>query len=122
MLRLRGFSRVISLLLVGALAWAPALPSLAMTIKAGDAHAIHVTHDGNHGSVANSATTQQTPCTQHDSCSGHSCSFCAQSFSTVSLPLLDHTHFHPVQTPVLAALHPRLLVTSPERPPRFLSF
>jgi hypothetical protein len=122
MLRLKTFSRVISLLLVGALVWAPALPSLAMMIKAGDAHAVHVTHEGNHGNMSDSVTSKQTPCTQHDSCSGQCCSFCAQNFSTVSLPLLDQTHSHPVQTPVLAALHPRLLVTSPERPPRFLSF
>jgi len=110
------------MILVAALVWAPALPSLAMAIKAGDAYAVHVTHAGNHGYVSESATTQQAPCTQHDSCNGQCCSFCAQSFSAVSLPLLDQTYSHPVQTPVLAALHPRLLVTSPERPPRFLSF
>jgi hypothetical protein len=118
---MNGFSRVISMLLVVALVWAPALPSLAMAIKASDTHAVHATHEGNHGNVSDSAAAKQTPCTQHDSCNGQCCDICAQCFGAVSMLLLDVAHSHPVQTPVLAALHPRLLVTSPERPPRFLS-
>jgi hypothetical protein len=117
---LKGFSRVISMLLVVALAWAPALPSLAMAIKASDSHALHASHEGNHGNSSDTAATKQTPCTQHDSCNGQCCAFCAQCFSAVSLMLSDQTHSQPVQISNLTALHPRLLATSPDRPPRFL--
>lgn len=119
--RLKGFSRVISVLLVGALVWAPVLPSLAMMIKAGDAHAVHITHDASHGNVSDTSTTKQTPCTQHDSCNGQCCDICAQCFGTVSMVLPDEARPHPVQTSNLTGLHPRLLATSPDRPPRILS-
>jgi len=109
-------------MLTVALASAPALPAMAMMLKAGDAHAVHVTHEGGHGNVSDPAVTKQTPCTQHDSCDGQCCAFCAQCFSAVSVILLDQTHSHPVQTSILSGLHPRLLPTSPDRPPRFLSF
>ncbi|MCR4302306.1 MAG: hypothetical protein NUV51_11900 [Sulfuricaulis sp.] len=118
---MRGFSRIISILLAVALAWAPALPSMAMMIKVGDAHAVHATHDGNHGNVSDPSTTKQTPCTQHDSCDGQCCDFCAQCFGAVSKVLPDDAHPHPVQISNLTELHPRLLVTTLERPPRILS-
>ncbi|MCR4346216.1 MAG: hypothetical protein NUV55_03265 [Sulfuricaulis sp.] len=121
MSHVKGFSRVISMLLAIALVWAPALPSFAMMIKAGDAHAVHATHDGNHGNVSDTATAKQTPCTQHDSCDGQCCAFCAQCFGAVSMILPDEAQPHPVQSSILSELHPRLLVTSPDRPPRILS-
>ena len=115
------FARLLSLWLMLAMVVAPVVPSLAMTIKAGDASAIHASHDGNHANMPEIETSKQTPCTQHDSCNGQCCDFCAQCFNTVSAHLPGYVHPHPVQTPVLTALHPRLLVASPDRPPRFSS-
>lgn len=109
------------MLLILALAWAPALPALAMMIKAGAAHAVHVSHDGIHGDMSDHSAPKQSPCNQHDSCNGQCCAFCATCFNAVSIVTLLQTHFHPVQTPVLAVLHPHILVTSPDRPPRFPS-
>ncbi len=115
------FVRLWSLWLVLALVMAPVLPSFAMTLKAGDAHAVHVSHDGKHANTPDPAAPEQTPCTQHDSCNGQCCAFCAQCFGAVSMVLPDVSHAHPVQTPILTELHPRLLATSPDRPPRILS-
>lgn len=109
------------MLLAVALVGAPVLPSLAMALKASDNHVLHASHEGHHGNASDSAATKQTPCTQHDSCNGQCCAFCAQCFSAVSLMFLDQTHSHPVQISFLTALHPRLLATSPDRPPRLLS-
>lgn len=120
--RPKSFARLLSLWLALVLAAAPALPAFAMTIKAGAAHAVHISHDGNHGNMSDHSAPKQSPCTQHDSCNGQCCAFCAQCFGAVSLLQLDQIRSHPVQTPVLAELHPRILVTSPDRPPRFLSF
>jgi hypothetical protein len=117
----RRFVRLLSLWLVLVLAAAPVLPSFAMTIKAGDAEAAHVSHGSNHANMPDTGTPEPTPCTQHDSCSGQCCDFCAQCFGAVSVVLPEASHAHPVQTPILTELHPRLLATSPDRPPRFLS-
>jgi hypothetical protein len=119
--RSKRFARLLSLWLVLALAAAPVLPSFAMTLKAGDAEAAHVSHSGDHANMPDTDTPKQTPCTQHDSCNGQCCDLCAQCFSAVSPVSLDQIHPHPVQTPILTELHPRLLATSPDRPPRFLS-
>ena len=119
MSRMKGFSRVISMLLAIALVWAPALPSLAMTIYAGDAHTVHAGHDVNHENMSGPATTKQTSCTQHDSCNGQCCDFCAQCFGAVSMALPEEARPHPVQASILTELHPRLLATPHDRPPRF---
>jgi hypothetical protein len=119
--RSKRFARLLSLWLVLALAAAPVLPSFAMTLKAGDAEAAHVSHSGDHANMPDTDTPKQTPCTQHDSCNGQCCDLCAQCFSAVSPVSLDQVHPHPVQTPVLTRLHPRISVASPDRPPRFLS-
>lgn len=121
MLRMKGFSRIISMLLALVVVWAPALPSFAMMIKAGDAHAAHATHDSNHGNVSGPATTKQTPCTQHDDCNGQCCDFCAQCFGAVSMVLPDDAPPHLAQTSILTEFHPRLLATSLDRPPRIFS-
>ncbi len=113
--------RVLTLVLALIVAWAPVLPSFAMTIEAGDAPAVHVSHAGNHADMSDHGAPKQTPCTQHDSCDGQCCAFCAQCFSAVSLMLLDQAHSHPVQISNLTGLHPRLVATSPDRPPRILS-
>jgi hypothetical protein len=119
--RSKRFARLLSLWLVLALAAAPVLPSFAMTLKAGDAEAAHVSHSGDHANMPDTDTPKQTPCTRHDSCNGQCCDLCAQCFSAVSPVSLDQVHPHPVQTPVLTRLHPRISVASPDRPPRFLS-
>ena len=118
---LKRFARLLSPWLVLTLVVAPVLPTFAMAIKAGASHAAHVSRDDAPAKL-DPAAPKQTPCTQHDSCNGQCCAFCAQCFSTVSPVSLDQAHAHPARTPVLAALHPRLLITSPERPPRFLSY
>src|SRR3990172_7640100 len=115
MSHMKGFSRIISMMLILALAWVPALPAFAMTIKAGDAHAVHVSHDGNHANMPDPSAPKQTPCTQHDSCNGQCCDLCAQCFSAVSPISLDQVRPHPVQTPILTRLHPRISVASPDR-------
>jgi hypothetical protein len=117
----RRFVRLLSLWLVLALAAVPVLPSFAMTIKASDAQAVHVSHDGNHANMPDTDTSKQTPCTQHDSCNGQCCDLCAQCFSAVSPVSLEQVQPHPVQTPVMTKFHPRISVASPDRPPRFLS-
>jgi hypothetical protein len=119
--RPKRFARLLSLWLVLALAMAPVLPSFAMTIKVGDAQAVHVSHDGNHANMPDTGTSKQTPCTQHDSCNGQCCDLCAQCFSAVSPVSLEQVQPHPVQTPVLTKFHPRIFSASPDRPPRFLS-
>lgn len=121
MFRMTRFSRIISVLLILALAWAPALPAVAMMIKAGDAHAVHATHAVSHGNMSDVATAKQTPCTQHDSCKGQCCDVCAQCFNAVSPVSLQQVQPHPVQTPVLTQLHSRIFSASPDRPPRFRS-
>jgi hypothetical protein len=115
------FARLLSLWLVLALAAAPMLPSFAMTGQAGDAQAAHVSHGSDHANMPDTDTSKQTPCTQHDSCNGQCCDLCAQCFSAVSPVSLDQVYPHPVQTPVLTKLHPRISVASPDRPPRILS-
>lgn len=112
------FARLLSLWLMLALVMAPVLPSFAMTLKAGDAHAVHVSHDGDHANMPDTGTSKQTPCTQHDSCNGQCCDLCAQCFSAVSVVPLEQVRPHPVQSPVLTKFHPRIFSASPDRPPR----
>lgn len=121
MTRPRCFVRLLSLWLVLALAVAPVLPSFAMTGQAGDAEAAHVSHGGDDVNMPDTGTSKQTPCMQHDSCNGQCCDLCAQCFSAVSPVFLAQVHPHPVQTPVLTKLHPRIFVASPDRPPRIFS-
>jgi hypothetical protein len=116
--RPKRFARLLSLWLVLALVMAPVLPSFAMTIKAGDAQAAHVSHGDNHANMPDADASKQTPCTQHDSCNGQCCDLCAQCFSAVSPVSLEQVRPHPVQTAVLTKLHPRIFVASPDRPPR----
>ncbi|MEW6330420.1 MAG: hypothetical protein AB1560_03065 [Pseudomonadota bacterium] len=113
--------RLMSLWLVLALAAAPVLPAFAMMNMAGDAHAVQVAHDNHDGATPDHSAPSQTPCTQHDACNGQCCDICAQCFNAMSLLPLEQVQPHPVLSPTLTALHPRLLVASPDRPPRFLS-
>lgn len=118
--RSKRFANLLSLWLVLALVMAPVLPAFAMAIKAGDAHAAHVSHDGQQANLSDPTAEKQVPCTQHDSCNGQCCAFCAQCFNAVSPAALGYIQPHPIQTPVLTTLHPRIFVASPDRPPRFL--
>lgn len=113
--------RLFSLWLVLALAAAPVLPSFAMAGNAGEAQAIHVSHDNHNGAMPDHSVPKQTPCTQHDACNGQCCDICAQCFSAVSPVPLEQIRPHPVQSPVLTQFHPRIFSALPDRPPRFLS-
>jgi len=98
----------------------PVLPSFAMMADNTDIHAGHVFHDANAGKTPDVSVPDQAPCPQHDSCIGQCCAFCAQSFGAVSLFSPDQPQSQPLRISILTKLHPRLLATSPERPPRFL--
>ena len=119
-LRPGGLSRGLSLLLSLALVLAPVVPAFAFVAKSGDAHAAHAVHNGK-ADISDHASHEQTSCAQHDSCAGQDRDCCAHCFGLVSLVQSAYLHSHPVQTPILTELHPRILVTFPDRPPRFLS-
>src|SRR3989344_3910891 len=119
-LRPGGLSRGLSLLLSLALFLAPVVPAFAFVAKSGEARAAHAFHDGK-TDISDHASHEQTSCAQHDSCAGQDRDCCAHCFGLVSLVQSAYLHSHPVQTPILTELHPRILVTFPDRPPRFLS-
>jgi hypothetical protein len=119
MFRLKRLVRGLSLLLSLVLVLAPVLPAFASVAKSGEAHAVHVSHGHDHRADGPSgADHHSTTCTQHDSSVGHDRDCCAHCFGLV--PLVQAVYFppHPVQTPVLKALHSFFLITSPDRPPR----
>jgi cobyrinic acid a,c-diamide synthase len=119
MFRLKRLSRGLSLLLSLVLVLAPVVPAFAFVAESGDARAAHAFHDGK-ADISDHASHEQTSCAQHDSCAGQDRDCCAHCFGLVSLVQAAYLHSHPVQTPVLSQLHSLVLVTSPDRPPRFL--
>lgn len=114
--------RALALLLVLIMAGSPLSPVFAAAGGSDSAHAVHVSHDSDHGAEGPVwANHHSTTCTQHDSCAGQDRDCCAHCFGVVSPIQATYLHSHPVQTPVLKQLHPFFLVASPDRPPRFLS-
>src|SRR3990167_2230648 len=120
MFRLKRLARSLALLLSLVLVLAPVAPAFAFVATSGDAHAAHAFHNGK-ADISDHASHEQTSCAQHDSCAGQDRDCCAHCFGLVSLVQSAYLHSHPVQTPILTELHPRILVTFPDRPPRFLS-
>jgi hypothetical protein len=114
--------RAFALVLAVVMAAAPLSPVFAVVAGSGEAHAVHVSHGNDHQADGPAqADHHSTTCTQHDSSAGHDRDCCAHCFGLVSLVQAAYLHSHPVQTPILTELHPRLLATSPDRPPRILS-
>jgi hypothetical protein len=109
------------LLLVLAIMIAPVLPAFGMALAKSDA--VSAAHDGQAHDMSQHATGADTlpDCTQHHDCHGQCCAFCAQCFTAVLFVQPDYIFSHPVQTPALSQLHSFVLVTSLDRPPRFLS-
>ncbi len=121
MFRLKRLARRLSLLLSLVLILAPVLPSFAFVAQSGDAPAAHAFHNGQ-GEMSNHASHEQTSCAQHDFCNGQCCASCAQCSGAVFLGQTVEIPLHPIQTPVLNELHSFFLITSPDRPPRSISF
>jgi hypothetical protein len=119
MFRLKRLARGLSLLLSLVLVLAPVAPAVAFVATSGDAHAAHAFHDGK-ADISDHASHEQASCAQHDSSTGQDRDCCAHCVGLVSLVQAAYPHSHPVQTPVLSQLHSLVLVTSPDRPPRFL--
>jgi hypothetical protein len=114
--------RAFALVLAVVMAAAPLSPVFAVVAGSGEAHAVHVSHGNDHQADGPAQVDHHsTTCTQHDSSAGHDRDCCAHCFGLVSLVQAAYLHSHPVQTPILTELHPRLLATSPDRPPRILS-
>ncbi|MBI3777643.1 MAG: hypothetical protein HY274_01805 [Gammaproteobacteria bacterium] len=116
MFRLKRLTRGLSLLLSLVLVLAPVMPVFASIAQSGEAHAVHVAHDGDLRADDPETDHHSKSCTQHDSSVGQCCAHC---FGLVSLVQSAYFPSHPVQTPVLNQLHPFFLITSPDRPPRF---
>lgn len=109
MTRFKRSTRLLSLLLVLAVAWLPVLPAFAVISKAADAHAAH---------MEKGATSKQAPCEQHDSCKGQCCAACAQCFTAaVSMALIFKPSF-PIQVPARQRLHSFLMIAAHNRPPQ----
>jgi hypothetical protein len=112
----------LTLLVALSVVFAPLAPVFAMVTGSGEAHAVHVAHDGDHradGSIQ--ADHGSKTCTQHDSGDGQCGNCCAHCLGAVSLFQRAYLPSHPVQTPVLSRLHSLVLVASPDRPPRLFS-
>jgi hypothetical protein len=120
MSRLKYSTWGLCLLLVLAIMIAPVLPAFGMALAKSDA--VSAAHDGPAHDKSQHATDADTlpDCTQHHDCHSQCCAFCAQCFTAVFFVLPDYVVSHPVQTPVLSQLHSLVLITSPDRPPRFL--
>jgi hypothetical protein len=110
--------RFISFVLVAALLWAPVLPAFVFVSHAGDAHSGHIFNDNGETSVVLHADPKQSPCSQHDFCNGQCCDSCVQCASATSFVYRDYLPLHPVQTSVLTQLHPLVVATTLDRPPR----
>ena len=119
MFRLKRLARVLPLLLALVIASAPVLPAFGMAPAKADA--VSAAHAGPAHDMSQHAADADTlpDCTQHQKCHGQCCAFCAQCFTAVFFVQPDHVLSHPVQAPVLSQLHSLILVTSPDRPPRF---
>jgi hypothetical protein len=111
----RAFVFLLALVVAGT----PLSPVFAVVDGSDSAHAVPDSHDGDHRADGSAQTDPHSKsCPQHDSSVDQCCAHC---FGVVSLVLPGYLHSHPVQTPVLNQLHPFFLITSPDRPPRFLS-
>lgn len=115
MFRLKHSAWGLRLLLVLAMASAPVLSAFGM------ADAVSTTHTGPVHDVSSHAVDAGAlpDCDQHQNCHSQCCAFCAQCFTAVFFVQPDYVPSHPVQTPVINRLHSLILVTSPDRPPRF---
>lgn len=120
MSRLKYSTWSLCLLLVLAIVIAPVLPAFGMALARSDV--VSAAHDGPAHDMSPHAADADilSDCTQHHDCHGQCCTFCAQCFTVVFFVQPDYVASHPVQTPVLSQLHSLVLVTSLDRPPRFL--
>ncbi len=118
MFRLKHFIRGLSLLLSLTLILAPVAPALAIAAKSGDVHAAHTFHDGE-AAMLDHTVHHPSSCAPHDSSDDQCCGSCLQYSGTVSFTHSVYLPSHPVQIPVLSQLHPLVLVTLLDRPPRF---
>lgn len=115
-------ARLLALLLVLAVVFAPVASAFAFAVEAGNAHTVHASHDCDHpADESGQAEHHQSTCTQHDACAGQCCSCCVQCLNAAIFTPMTHVPSHPVQTPISSQLHSLVVITSLDRPPRSFS-
>lgn len=114
----------LSLILTLALAGAPVVQALAMAAaSAPDSAGMHTGHTTklDDSAAALSLNQNKNSCTQHDSCNGACCAYCAQCFTGAPLFQLYTDVIRPVLTPSVHRLLFSSLISLRERPPRAFS-
>jgi len=114
----------LSLILTLTLAGAPVVQALAMATasapEAADMHAGHAAQLDDSAAALNQ-NQHNNSCTQHDSCNGTCCAYCAQCFTGVPPLSLFTDVIRPVLTPSVHRLSFSTLISLRERPPRVFS-
>jgi len=110
MLRLKWFSRRLSLLLALVIACAPVLPALAM------AQASAMTHAAHHASAV-AKIDMKSHCTEHQDGQNQCCAFCVMTFTTTHAFSYPLNYSQSLQLPVIPRLHSRWIAAGQDRPP-----
>ncbi len=110
MLRLKRFSRHLSLLLAWVIACAPVLPAFAMAQASAEVHTAH-------HAPAVAKTDVKSHCAEHQGGQNQCCTFCTLQFTDVSAFSYPLSYTQSLQLPVIPRLHSKWIAAGQDRPP-----
>ena len=110
MLRLKRFSRHLSLLLAWIIACAPVLPAFAMAQASAEAHTAH------HAPAVAKADVK-SHCVEHQGEQNPCCVYCNLHFTGIHAFSYPLSYSQPLQFPLIPRLHSQWIAAGQDRPP-----